>query len=59
MVENNVTLEDAEVIAKARDLSREFLNKEFHPRTLDTPDGTINTDYFYSAPIVHVRKKIQ
>ena len=59
MVELGLTAEDAEILAKTRDLSREFVDNEFHPTTLDTPDGTINTDYFYSAPIVHVRKKIQ
>ncbi len=59
LVENGYTPENAEIITKEIELGREFLGEKANPETLDSPDGTINTDYFYTAPIVHVRKKIQ
>jgi hypothetical protein len=34
--------------------SYKLMEKATDPSTLDFPDGTINTEYFYAAPIVHV-----
>ena len=60
LVENGETNEQAEIIAKSKELCIEVMGKGADFKILnsmDSPDGTINTDYFYSAPIVHVKKK--
>ncbi len=57
LVENGATHEQAEIITKSKELSIEVMGKGTDLNSLDTPDGTINTDYFYAAPIVHVKKK--
>ncbi len=56
LTEQGDTPEDAKIIATLLELIPEFL-KDVNPRELDSPDGTINTEFFYAAPIVHVRKK--
>lgn len=32
------------------------MEKDADSSTLDSPDGTINTDYFYTAPMARVKK---
>ncbi len=57
LVENGVTHEKAEIITKSKELSFKVMGEVADPKILDSPDGTINTDFFYAAPIVHVKKK--
>ncbi len=49
--------ENGELIAKQIEPMNELIKERGDDFTIDSPDGTINTDYFYSAPIVRVNKK--